>query len=100
MIIGKRRKSLGSWSYGIELYGTSHLRSGWVPTIEVFCFKILSFPRLGSAFDKKENIKGFWWIVWWSPQLVVKRTTLLRARGFRPRTITYPVKLSGTFHVW
>lgn len=100
-----KRKYLGGLSWGLELSLHCPEMHGIAPRMEIYYFRLMSFPPRGSMFRKddslgKRDIKGFWKIIWWQPSMVIKQVKLFERKGWRTRYVSVPVKITGMFRVW
>lgn len=86
MVIGKKTHDRHKWCAGIEISTQTPTRLGFSPRLEIWCYKIVKYPKRGEAFNKKTDIKGFWKIVW-IEKIGITKTSTLKAKGFRDQKV-------------
>ncbi len=88
MKIGKLKRELYNWQYGIKV-GRSPEYRGFMPSIGIWAMRILTLPAREESIDAA-NYQGFCWF--WSPPLITarQRTFKIFGRYFR---IVYPIKI-------
>jgi len=100
MIIGKKTHNRHEWCAGIEFGLTAPDRRDTIPRLEIWCYKIIKYPPRGEAFNKKRDIKGFWRIFWWEPEITATTRRVVERKGWRPIEVTYPIKIRGKIRTW
>lgn len=99
LTIGKGKvKRLGGFSWGVEVSLWSPERHGITPKLELYCFRLASYPPRGEMFRKGKDIRGIWRI-WWivKERDAVWGTKIIRKKGFRDRQITYLKRPPGFY---
>ncbi|MFA6095900.1 MAG: hypothetical protein WC767_03620 [Candidatus Paceibacterota bacterium] len=99
LTIGRgKRKYLGGFSWGLELSLWSPELRGICPKLEIYCFRLASYPPRGSMFRKDKDIRGFWKIYWIMKERdAIWGTKIWKRKGYRDKAITYLKRPPGFY---